>query len=119
MKVNENLEISNLIGKRIGELRQSANLTQKELAHNVGVSVQQIQKYEYGETNISVVRLMSIAHVFKICILEILRPALQNHYNLQDVYLMFFSDPLDAELTAQIQKLDLKKKQKLLDFLSN
>ena len=119
MKFNENLEITNLIGKRIGELRQSENLTQKELAHNVGVSVQQIQKYEYGETNISVVRLMSIAHVFDMCILEILRPALQKHYDLKNIYLMFFTDPLDAELTAQIKKLDPNKKQKLLDFLSN
>lgn len=48
------------IGKEVKEKRKSAGLTQKDLAIHLGVSVQQIQKYESGKNRISAAKLKSI-----------------------------------------------------------
>lgn len=49
------------IGRKIKLLRRSKGISQIELAGKVGVSFQQIQKYEKGATRISVARLEEIA----------------------------------------------------------
>lgn len=54
------------IGRRIKLLRKSRGFSQIELAEKIGISFQQIQKYEKGTTRISVVRLQEIADVLAI-----------------------------------------------------
>lgn len=49
------------IGRKIKLLRKSKGLSQIELAGKIGVSFQQVQKYEKGSTRISVARLQEIA----------------------------------------------------------
>lgn len=49
------------IGQLIREARKARNLTQMELSELIGVSYQQVQKYEKGSDNISVERLKQIA----------------------------------------------------------
>ena len=49
------------IGKKIRQLRKDWGLSQLELAERVGVSFQQIQKYEKGATRISVMRLKQVS----------------------------------------------------------
>lgn len=49
------------IGRKIKLLRRSRGLSQIELAGKIGVSFQQVQKYEKGSTRISVARLQEIA----------------------------------------------------------
>jgi transcriptional regulator with XRE-family HTH domain len=58
MTVAPNEYISNYIGQRIRERRKLLKLSQGELAKAVGISPQQIQKYESGANQISVVRLL-------------------------------------------------------------
>lgn len=53
--------VDKVIGQRIKASRQGVFLSQMELAERVGVSFQQIQKYEKGATRISVARLLQIA----------------------------------------------------------
>jgi transcriptional regulator with XRE-family HTH domain len=53
--------IDRKIGEKIREIRKGWGLSQIELAERVGVSFQQIQKYEKGSTRISIMRLMQIA----------------------------------------------------------
>lgn len=53
--------VDKVIGQRIKASRQGLFLSQMELAERVGVSFQQIQKYEKGATRISVARLLQIA----------------------------------------------------------
>ena len=48
---------------RIALRRQALGLTQSDLAHGVGISFQQIQKYERGDNRVSASRLHSIARV--------------------------------------------------------
>lgn len=107
------------VGKTIMTYRQSRELTQQQLADLVGLSVQQIQKYEYGETNISVTRLITIANAFDVCVLELLKPSLASYYDIDTIRLDFFADPLDIKLATLLKNLDLKRKQNLLNLLSN
>ncbi len=49
------------IGQLIREIRKSRRMSQMSLADHVGVSYQQVQKYEKGTSSISVDRLKQIA----------------------------------------------------------
>lgn len=60
--------INALIGENIRELRKERGMSQMRLAALVGVSYQQIQKYEKASGSISVERLEQISKAFKISI---------------------------------------------------
>jgi len=111
------------IGKTIVTYRQNRQLTQQQLADLINLSVQQIQKYEYGETNISVVRLLNIAKALDTNLLELLQPALENdshpNFYCHKSYQVYLDCPLDFKLMQKVKKLDPKKKETLLDFLLN
>lgn len=53
------------LGRRLRQRRRILGLTQADIAADVGVSFQQIQKYECGASRISAVMLWKIA-----CVLE-------------------------------------------------
>ena len=59
----ETTELDHMISARIRERRQLAGLTQKDLAQKIGVTFQQLQKYEAGTNRVPVSRLWSIAQV--------------------------------------------------------
>lgn len=50
-----------VVGSRVRKAREAAGLTQLELATALGVSFQQVQKYEKGASRLSVVRLIQIS----------------------------------------------------------
>ena len=50
-----------LVGRRIGERRAAMGLSQTALSQRLGVSPQQVQKYEAGQNRISASRLNDIA----------------------------------------------------------
>ena len=54
------------IGGLIRNLRKSRGLSQMQLAEMVGVSYQQIQKYEKGTDNVSVDRLRQLAKALEM-----------------------------------------------------
>lgn len=53
------------IGKRIQQLRAHRKISQTKLADDLGLSTQQIQKYESGKNRISASNLYIVAKVFK------------------------------------------------------
>ncbi|WP_375634564.1 MULTISPECIES: helix-turn-helix domain-containing protein [unclassified Bartonella] len=55
-----------LIGKRIRHRRISMGLSQKELGSHLGVSFQQIQKYEKGLNRVSAKCLLEIAQKLEV-----------------------------------------------------
>jgi transcriptional regulator with XRE-family HTH domain len=59
---------NNQIGQLIREIRKSRYMTQMKLADLVGVSYQQIQKYEKGASSISVDRLKQISRALDVTI---------------------------------------------------
>ena len=62
--------INAVIGEKIRELRKERGMSQMSLAALVGVSYQQIQKYEKASGSISVERLEQLSKAFKFPIRE-------------------------------------------------
>ncbi len=58
--------IDKKIGLIIKQIRKSWGLSQSELAERIGISFQQVQKYEKGSTRISVMRLQQISEVLGV-----------------------------------------------------
>jgi transcriptional regulator with XRE-family HTH domain len=59
---------NNQIGQLIREIRKSRHMSQMKLADLVGVSYQQIQKYEKGASSISVDRLKQLSKALDVSI---------------------------------------------------
>lgn len=54
-------DINTRVGARVCELRKAAGLTQTELGQKIGVTFQQVQKYENGANRISASKLWLIS----------------------------------------------------------
>jgi len=54
------------VGVGIRSLREARRLTQAELAQKLGITTQQVQKYESGANRVSASRLYDIAQVFDV-----------------------------------------------------
>lgn len=52
------------VGERVRTRRLMAGMTQDQLAEHLGLTFQQVQKYEKGSTRISAGRLAQIANIF-------------------------------------------------------
>ena len=59
-------EIDQSIGERLKEIRKQKRLTQEDLAVQLGVSFQQIQKYENGKNRISFSRLYELSNFLNV-----------------------------------------------------
>ena len=61
------VEFNTIVGKNIRYLRKSKKLTQTDVGQAIGVSFQQVQKYENGQNGLHSFSLYKIAHkVFNI-----------------------------------------------------
>ena len=70
------------VGKRIKILRKLRGMNQSKLGESVGLSFQQIQKYETGANRISASRLFEFSQVFDVpvsCFFDDMPPELGNH----------------------------------------
>ena len=65
-KVRTATEVDVFVGAQLKVLRKSTGLSQTELANQVGVTFQQIQKYERGTNRIGASRLWSLCQVFNV-----------------------------------------------------
>lgn len=54
------------MGARLRSLRLRVGLSQEDIACRLGVSFQQVQKYETGANRISPSRLVQLAHLFQV-----------------------------------------------------
>lgn len=68
MKERLRKDFSSKIGEKIKKLRKSQGLSQSKLAEYIGVSYQQIQKYESGRSAITIDRLFQIANALNVSI---------------------------------------------------
>jgi transcriptional regulator with XRE-family HTH domain len=65
-------EFKKNIGETLKKYRLAANMSQMALAEKIGISYQQLQKYEKGINNISVYRLQQISEALNIPISSLL-----------------------------------------------
>jgi len=87
------------VGKRVKEIRTIRGLTQSNVADLLGISFQQLQKYETGANRVSASRMFETA-------------------KLLDVSPSFFFEGIDGETTADIAPMDLET-AKIANLLSN
>lgn len=59
-------EVDAFVGAQLKRLRKAAGYSQTELANQVGVTFQQIQKYERGTNRIGASRLWGFCKVFDV-----------------------------------------------------
>lgn len=68
-KVKDANEIDHQIGKKIYQCRVAMGLTRQELANKIGVTHQQLQKYEQGANRVAVSRLVDIAAALNVSVI--------------------------------------------------
>jgi transcriptional regulator with XRE-family HTH domain len=59
-------EFKKNIGETLKKYRLAANMSQMALAEKIGISYQQLQKYEKGIDNISISRLYQVSNALKV-----------------------------------------------------
>jgi transcriptional regulator with XRE-family HTH domain len=57
---------SSLLGNRLRNKRKDLKMTQKELASLIGVTFQQLQKYESGQSKISIMMLIKLCEALNV-----------------------------------------------------
>ncbi len=96
------------IGLKIKQLRQQAGLSQEKLAEMIGVTFQQVQKYENGQTTLNVLKLQQIAHALKVSVNDFFGAAPVQQIRLtveEDQLLQAFRRVKNGELRECILKL--------------
>lgn len=61
-----NVHTDTQIGTKIREFRLQAGLTQEKLAEELGITFQQVQKYERGVTKVNLVKLQQLAATLNV-----------------------------------------------------
>jgi DNA-binding XRE family transcriptional regulator len=62
------------IGRRLAELRAGKELTQEELAEQLGIAWKYWQRLEAGLHSLSVAQLVKLARIFDVAVTDLLRP---------------------------------------------
>lgn len=63
-------EADKIIGQNLRALRQLRGMTQQELADHLGITFQQIQKYEKGTNRLTAARVQEISIILNVHILD-------------------------------------------------
>ena len=65
-RTNEEVAINTVVGQNLKYLRKVNDLNQTKVGNAIGVTFQQIQKYEKGMNGLSALRLKQLADKFKV-----------------------------------------------------
>lgn len=101
------------VHEKIREHRENKNLTQAEVAELLDISVPAYSKIERGLTELTIVRLQQLAHIFEINLAELLPEErdvyIQNNHNdsIDNSGSIYFSCGGNSHLLAEIDKLKL------------
>ena len=94
------------IGKLIAIMRTRQGLTQKDLAEKLGITFQQVQKYEVADNRISASRLYQIAQILELPVATLYAEAdspIMHDKSMRDFLQVIFSlSDTDRKLVFQI-----------------
>jgi transcriptional regulator with XRE-family HTH domain len=100
-----------VLGQKLRFLRKKNDLTLQSLAQTLGISAQQVQKYETGEDRLPAVRLIELCKTFNFEIQNFLGE--HAHYGMAEANDSYTAPPSESHLSKQEQKLlDLFRKIK-------
>jgi len=95
------------IGTLIRDMRKAAGMSQMRLADKIGVSYQQIQKYEKGSSQLNISRLLQIAEAFGVPVGTFLGDAEAELAQVKPQYSSLSED--EAKLVMLFRRLKRKK----------
>lgn len=98
-------EKDKVIGERIRMQRMTVKMTQGELGSAVGISFQQIQKYEKGRNRVSVVRLAELAAALNTNVTTLLDGAEGDSDALSTPITKFMATKIGVELIEAILEI--------------
>ena len=96
------------IGKRIKQIRKHKGLSQEKLAELIGVSFQQVQKYESGVNRLNTDKLQAIANILSVPV--------ASFFEDQPIEALPFSDQERTLIESFRTIKDLKIKECILEF---
>src|SRR6185369_6519509 len=103
------------VGQRIRAYRLSKRITQTELGEKVGVTFQQIQKYELGTNRVGSSRLKRIASALRVPISSLFGDDETAQGQAADEFVEFLAQPHAARLLRAFSTIkDAKKRVALL-----
>ncbi|WP_273721609.1 MULTISPECIES: helix-turn-helix domain-containing protein [unclassified Bartonella] len=106
------------VGKKIRCRRRMMGLSQKALGHHLGVSFQQIQKYEKGINRVGAGRLQEIANILDVPIHFFYMDIATKETLSQQSYAEIFSEK-ETLLLKNFRELKPKKQKALLWLISD
>lgn len=93
------MNIDHFISCKIKELRNQFRLSQRELAHAIRVSPQQLQKYESGKNHLSAAKLYTLAEALQTSVVEFFPPQkIENSTTI--LHSSHLRDTLQHDITA-------------------
>ena len=101
------------IGQRLKVARLSVGMSQEKLGEYLGLSFQQIQKYESGANRVSGSRLLSIGHLFNVSVGHLLGE--DTHQPVSDDIMTALASPGGHDLAASFNKLPVDQRRLLVD----
>lgn len=97
--------------EKIRFFREKQNLTQEQMANELGLSTNGYANLERGETRLSVDRLEEIAHIFGVDVTELMTSDESNtimvYHSTSTSNLNIFSNASESMLEAEIARLQL------------
>lgn len=90
------------VGNRVRELRTRAGLSQTDLGERLGVSFQQVQKYEKGVNRMGASRLIQICEALKVTIVDIF----DGVQSATDAAEKTLADPEAMRIARDIQRIE-------------
>ncbi|MCJ2068532.1 helix-turn-helix domain-containing protein [Methylobacterium sp. J-030] len=97
-------EVDRTIGSRVAALRIAQGLSQTALGEAIGVSFQQVQKYEKGRNRIGAGRLQTMADLLKVPVETFFASRLGDDADAGDVR-TFYDDPQVMQLVADFTSI--------------
>jgi len=99
----DEIEFNTIVGKNIRYLRKEKRLTQKEVGAAIGVSFQQVQKYEKGLNGLHSYSLYKVAHrVFNVNMDVLADPQMITKHK------GFSEEITDDQMNAALKKAEAK-----------
>ena len=105
MTVTSKSFTAKIVGKNLRSLRASYGFTQKTIANELGVSFQQVQKYETGQNKLPIENLLFLKQFYNV--------------NFETFFVGLHGDKLNLEKGVSTQSMDEKLILKRLSKVKN
>jgi transcriptional regulator with XRE-family HTH domain len=86
--LNETI-FTKIAGLQLRKIRLIKKLTQTKVAKALNVSFQQIQKYERGQNEISIIKIKKLCEIFNVDLDYFIRPLLKEDLNFDTKYITY------------------------------